>query len=51
VTAGPTDEAALAESIAAALRRVGLARAVVTTEVVTAIDRQRSGKLKRFVAL
>ncbi len=51
VTAGPTDEAALAGGVAAALRRVGLAQPVVTTDVVTAIDRQSSGKLKRFVPL
>jgi phenylacetate-coenzyme A ligase PaaK-like adenylate-forming protein len=51
VTAGPTDEAALADSLAAALRRVGLAQPVVTTDVVDEIDRQSSGKLKRFVPL
>ena len=51
VTAGPTDEAALAGPVAAALRRVGLAQPVVTTEVVVRIERQRSGKLRRFVPL
>jgi len=51
VTAGPTDEDALAGKVAAALRRAGLAHAVVTTHVVAGIDREGSGKLKRFAPL
>ncbi len=51
VTVGPTDEGALAGSVAAVLRHAGLAQPVVTADVVTAIDRQSSGKLKRFVPL
>ncbi len=51
VTEGLTDEAALARRVAAALRRVGLVQPVVTVDVATAISRQSSGKLKRFVPL
>ena len=51
VTEGPIDEAALAGSVAAALQRVGLAQPVVIVDLVAAIDRQSSGKLKRFVPL
>lgn len=51
VTVGPCDGAALAGSVAAALRRVGLSEPVVTAVVVSDIDRQSSGKLKRFVPL
>ena len=51
VTEGPIDEAALADSVAAALQGVGLAQPVVIVDLVTAIDRQSSGKLKRFVPL
>jgi phenylacetate-CoA ligase len=51
VSEGPIDEAALAASVAAALQRVGLAQPVVAVNFTTAIDRQSSGKLKRFVPL
>ena len=51
VTEGPIDEAALAGGVAVALQRVGMAQPVVIVDLVTAIDRQSSGKLKRFVPL
>ncbi len=51
VTDGPIDGAALAGRVAAALHRVGLAQPQVVVDLVAAIDRQSSGKLKRFVAL
>ncbi len=49
VAEGPIDETALARRVAATLEGVGLGRPVVSVEIVAAIDRQRSGKLKRFV--
>jgi len=51
VTDGPIDEPAVADRIAAALRHVGLVQAVVIVHAVAGIDRQGSGKLKRFVPL
>jgi len=51
ITDGPIDEVALAEGVAAALQRVGLKRPVVIVDLVAAIDRLSSGKLKRFVPL
>jgi phenylacetate-CoA ligase len=52
LTVGHPDVATLATSVAAALRRCGLANPAVDIRVVARIPRnQASGKLKRFIAL
>jgi phenylacetate-CoA ligase len=48
---GDIDLARLRDGLAADLRRLGVAGAEVTVEVIERIERQRSGKLKRFVSL
>jgi phenylacetate-coenzyme A ligase PaaK-like adenylate-forming protein len=47
----PVDSHALADSIAGALGKLGLADACVTVDTVDSIPRLDSGKLKRFIAL
>jgi phenylacetate-coenzyme A ligase PaaK-like adenylate-forming protein len=48
---GPVDTAALSSSIEHDLRASGLPTARVSIEIVDALDRQQTGKLKRFVPL
>jgi phenylacetate-coenzyme A ligase PaaK-like adenylate-forming protein len=47
----PVDTDALADSVAGALRKLGLADANVTARTVDSIPRLESGKLKRFIPL
>ena len=49
VTSGAVDTDALASRIEAALRDLGLPAPTVTIATVDRVDRQSSGKLKRFV--
>ncbi len=49
VTSGAVDTNALASRIEAALRDLGLSTPTVTIATVESVDRQSSGKLKRFV--
>jgi len=51
VASAPLDTNALADRLRAALVGHGLARAAVTVRVVEALDRQATGKLRRFVPL
>lgn len=48
---GPSDTAGLAAEIAAGLDKLGVTRAEVTVTSVERLERQTSGKLKRFVPL
>jgi hypothetical protein len=51
VTSGEVDTDALASRIEGALRNLGLPAPVVAIATVDRVDRQASGKLKRFVPL
>lgn len=48
---GPLDTTALGAALSAALRKLGLAGAEVAITPVDALDRQESGKFRRFVPL